>query len=1847
MNIKNVLFTPARTARNTLRWVIAGLLCGLAASSHAQLTTVLYATPSITASSAGGKFRNNNNGGVGCGFTVNSSANVLVSHLGFFSTNKVAGLSTSYYVGVYGGTLSSHTLLGQVIVPAGTSAYYTNSFYWAPLNPPVLLTNNTTYWLETETTSGYADWFGDSFVPTWNSWCVGSQATTTRWSTYGGTSATDTWPLTTGFTVLTKNGTYCVANMAYIPVGPPGVVVQQTGATIGSCQSSATNVVLNGYASGAATLGYQWYYNGSPMSDGGLISGSSSATLTISTATSANAGTYYLVATNLLGTAQSANVPVVSDFGVPQPPTNTTVAQGYTAKFYSAAVAVSPITYQWYSNGLAVAGATASTFSETAQMANNGDIYSCCVTNTSCSTVYGVSNYATLTVLPNLASATTAQFLHGYWPTLDDNTGSGTEGGVFTIGNNNETVTYLGYYAWGGNTTVSGNTSNCTLTVSHRVGIWNSSGSTLLGYVTVPAGSNPVLNGYMWQPLNPPLVLTNHTTYLLMAEHFANHVDPCGDTYPVPDLNSSIASSCAAWYGGNWGTSLGTIYGNYSGQMYSGANLAILESGNPAVFIQPATIAQVAGTAASLTAALDGQAPLALQWYQNGAPLAGQTNLTLSFSTLDPTNAGNYYAVVTNASLSLSATSTVSTVTVYTSPVILSVSPQTYGNTITLFRGATANFTLTSVAGFTPFSYQWYTNGVPDVSGTSTNYSLTNVQASLTSCACVVTNSAGKATNTWTVSVIAAPTTPYPAAVLRDNPIGYWRLNESDNGTGNNGALANDYWGGNVGVYSNTILNQAGYSAGLATQYGYSPATDPNEASAQFGYYPSYPTTANYAANIPGINFAATNQSATFSVEAWAKGDSAQNGNSAGIVAKGAWSAEQFTLDTGGTSSSYRFTMRDAQNNLRTATSNTNFPDANWHHLVGVLDEVHSNLTFYVDGVKVANTLLPTATNGVLSSAVPVSIGARLGSDGAYSQQFFGNVNDVAIYNYALSASQVTNHYLAAGIAPRFTLQPPATTNVNEGTTLSIPVQAIGSLPLSYQWYDITAGSPGTAVPGQTGPTLVVPNVNPAGYDGHTFALTVTNIYGQATSSGVSVSVAAGAPNTVTVTPATPPTMYAGLQVVFTVTAQGTQPFHYQWSVDGSMVGVTTSTYTNTVAVGTHTIGCSVTNSVGLGTPYPATASVTGIAAPTDSYGLRILRDQPLAFWRLDEPSGNGNGGTANDYVGGHNGTYNNAVTGLEGFSPSDPDTAAGFGMNAVLNDSVVVETDNSGYGIPNIDFSQQGVNAQFSIEAWVNAPTGQPGGAGILTKGYGSGGEQFNLDVYGNAFRFFMRDASGGVHGPTSTVAADGEWHHLVGVCDEANGAVYLYIDGVLDGTSAMSPGLGVRGPLPTGAPILTSIGARDQTVSDSSYLLQLSSAEVAEVAIYNYALSSSQVTAHYSEADEPVSITVQPSPDALVLYQGLSVTYSVTADGSPPLSYQWQKNGVSMFGPGPHTNTLTFASIVPGDTGSYDVVVTNAGGAVTSSVVTLTVIPAPTTAYQSLIVAASPLYYWQLNETNGDIAYDSIGGLNGTYGGGTTLGEPGVSDPPFYGFPSNNFAVAMNSSDSTAGDGYVTAPALGLNTNTLTITCWVYPFADITGYNGVVFSRASTYSKGIQYVGLGTSRFNMLGYTWNSNSVSTYGWPSGLITPPGQWSFVALTIAPNQAVMYCGTNGVLLAATNAIPHDVEAFNGIICFGADSGSLPGRIFGGKMDEVAVFNSTLTPTQIQQLYATATTVSTLPTVNLTIQWAGSNLILGWPQGILLQAPTVHGPWTTNSAAAPPSYTVSPSGTQMFYRVQVR
>ena len=58
-----------------------------------------------------------------------------------------------------------------------------------------------------------------------------------------------------------------------------------------------------------------------------------------------------------------------------------TVTVGATAKFTVAATGTGPITYQWFENGTAIAGATGSTYSMTAQASDNGAVISAAATN--------------------------------------------------------------------------------------------------------------------------------------------------------------------------------------------------------------------------------------------------------------------------------------------------------------------------------------------------------------------------------------------------------------------------------------------------------------------------------------------------------------------------------------------------------------------------------------------------------------------------------------------------------------------------------------------------------------------------------------------------------------------------------------------------------------------------------------------------------------------------------------------------------------------------------------------------------------------------------------------------------------------------------------------------------------------------------------------------------------------------------------------------------------------------------------------------------------------------------------------------------------------------------------------------------------------------------------------------------------------------------------------------------------------------------------------------------------------------------------------------------------------------
>ncbi len=88
------------------------------------------------------------------------------------------------------------------------------------------------------------------------------------------------------------------------------------------------------------------------------------------------------------------------------------------------------------------------------------------------------------------------------------------------------------------------------------------------------------------------------------------------------------------------------------------------------------------------------------------------------------------------------------------------------------------------------------------------------------------------------------------------------------------------------------------------------------------------------------------------------------------------------------------------------------------------------------------------------------------------------------------------------------------------------------------------------------------------------------------------------------------------------------------------------------------------------------------------------------------------------------------------------------------------------------------------------------------------------------------------------------------------------------------------------------------------------------------------------------PPSITAQPQ-DASVP-AGNPATFSVTATGSSPLSYQWTQNGVSI--PGATSSSYTIQSTTLQMDGlQFRVDVTNNSGSVMSSVATLHVLAVP----------------------------------------------------------------------------------------------------------------------------------------------------------------------------------------------------------------------------------------------------------------------------------------------------------------
>jgi len=225
------------------------------------------------------------------------------------------------------------------------------------------------------------------------------------------------------------------------------------------------------------------------------------------------------------------------------------------------------------------------------------------------------------------------------------------------------------------------------------------------------------------------------------------------------------------------------------------------------------------------------------------------------------------------------------------------------------YVGSTPSFVVqASGLGSLAPKYYWSRNGTPIANGTNKVYTLPSVVLgdSGASFTCKASNAFGQIfSSAGTLTVIAAPTQSYPVAVLGNNPLGYWRLNESpDDAAGNNGVITHDYRGGHNGYYSNTVIAVSGYN----------PASD-TDTAAKFG--DPLASANSYVAEINDVDFARpiNTGGASFSIEAWAYGGN-QSFDSA-IVTKGyngillagtGTGTEQFVLDvSGGNPRKFRF----------------------------------------------------------------------------------------------------------------------------------------------------------------------------------------------------------------------------------------------------------------------------------------------------------------------------------------------------------------------------------------------------------------------------------------------------------------------------------------------------------------------------------------------------------------------------------------------------------------------------------------------------------------------------------------------------------------------------------------------------------------------------------------------------------------------------------------------------------------------------------------------------------------------------------------------------------------------------
>jgi YD repeat-containing protein len=451
----------------------------------------------------------------------------------------------------------------------------------------------------------------------------------------------------------------------------------------------------------------------------------------------------------------------------------------------------------------------------------------------------------------------------------------------------------------------------------------------------------------------------------------------------------------------------------------------------------------------------------------------------------------------------------------------------------------------------------------------------------------------------------------------------------------------------------------------------------------------------------------------------------------------------------------------------------------------------------------------------------------------------------------------------------------------------------------------------------------------------------------------------------------------------------------YEWDLDGNgsfetNSGKTAVVTTSYASVGVYTVRLRVTDEQGQTAVSNRALAVD--ASGTGSYAARVLGTNGLvSYWRMDDTSGT----TLTDAFGNSNATSVGSPTlGAAGAINGEPDNAVSFDG---VNDAASANLSLSG-------------TSQVTVEFWMkwNAFQNDDELAMEFTQNFNSASGGFLIDPNApqESGKFGVAIGNGSSRNnaffnrPTA-----GQWHYYAFVLNStapAGEQVIPYVDGKPVPYTKTASG--------TGAGAFANSSLNFMSRGTSSLF---GAGTLDEVAIYNRALDSGTIGAHFAGNVQSPTASFDASPNPAGV--GQTVTFDGSSSSSPDgtiAKYEWDLDGNGSYETATGTTATTSTAFSTPGAHTVGLRVTGGNGRQATATRTVTVEQAGSGSYSSRVLnTAGLIHYWRLGETSGNSLADSAGSSPASLVGTPTLGATGAVAGD------SNTAVGFNGSTDAAG--------------------------------------------------------------------------------------------------------------------------------------------------------------------------------------------------------------------------------------